>query len=149
MCPGIDGFAKTLRKKPTDAENKLWQHLRAKRLFGLKFRRQEPIGGYIADFVCLEKKVIIELDGGQHSEKPEKDQERDEWLKAEGFRVLRFWNNDVFKQTNDILEMIAKTCMQTPSPSSPPLKGGEVWGKGSRENTSSGKLDEPRSQGTK
>jgi len=76
MCPDIDDFARALRKRSTDAENRLWMKLRAKRLLGLKFRRQEPIGEYIVDFVCHEKKVIIELDGGQHSERQEKDRSR-------------------------------------------------------------------------
>ena len=125
MSSGLDDFAKTLRKRQTDAENRLWKSLRAKRLQGLKFRRQAPIGRYIVDFVCYEKKVIIELDGGQHSEKPEKDQGRDEWFKAEGFRVLRFWNNCVLSQTEEVLETIVKWCMGSPSPSSPPIKGGE------------------------
>ena len=126
MGPHIDDFAKTLRKRSTDAENLLWKHLRAKRLMGLKFRRQEPIGKYIVDFVCHEKKIIIELDGGQHSEESEKDQERDEWFRSEGFRVLRFWNNDVLGQTEEILEIILKKCLESPSPSSPPIKGGVI-----------------------
>lgn len=85
MCPGLDDFARALRKRSSDAENKLWMHLKAKRLLGLKFRRQEPIGEYIVDFVCHEKKVIIELDGGQHSIDRKKDKERDRWLSGEGF----------------------------------------------------------------
>jgi very-short-patch-repair endonuclease len=126
MCPDIDDFARALRKRSTDAENRLCLHLRANRLLGLKFRRQEPIGEYIVDFVCHEKKVIIELDGGQHSEAPERDLERDSWFRSEGFRVLRFWNNDVFSQTKEILEMIMEKCLETPSPSSPPIKGGDI-----------------------
>jgi very-short-patch-repair endonuclease len=92
---------------------------------GLKFRRQAPIGRYIVDFVCYEKKVIIELDGGQHSEKPEKDKARDAWFRSEGFRVLRFWNNDVLSQTEEVLEAIVKEWMRSPSPLSPPIKGGD------------------------
>jgi len=124
MSSGLDDFAKTLRKRSTDTENLLWKHLRAKRLLGLKFRRQEPIGKHIVDFVCHEKKVIIELDGGHHSEKLEKDRERDEWFRGEGFKVLRFWNNDVLGHTEEILEIIMKKCSESPSPSSPPIKGG-------------------------
>ena len=125
MSSGIDDFARNLRKRSTDAENILWKNLRAKRLQGFKFRRQEPIGKYIADFVCYERRVIIKLDGGQHSEESEKDQERDEWFRSERFRVLRFWNNDVLSKTEEILEIIIKKCLETPSPSSPPIKGGE------------------------
>ena len=126
MSPHLDDFAKTLRKRSTDTENILWRSLRAKRLQGLKFRRQEPIGKYIVDFVCHEKKIIIELDGGQHSEESGNDQERDEWLRSQGFRVLRFWNNDVLSQTEEILEIILKKCLESPSPSSPPVKGGVI-----------------------
>lgn len=96
--PGrLIAYAKDLRGHSTDAERKLWNHLRAKRMEGLKFRRQHPIGKYIADFVCLERRVVIELDGGQHSE-PEieaHDRARDKWLKQVGYIVLRFWYNDV------------------------------------------------------
>jgi very-short-patch-repair endonuclease len=94
-------------------------------LQGFKFRRQETIGKYIVDFVCYEKKIIIELDGGQHSEHEEKDQIRDEWLRSGGFKIVRFWNNDVLKKTEGILEIIIKECLESPSPSSPPIKGGE------------------------
>jgi len=125
LCPNLDAFAKKLRKRSTDAENKLWRHLRAQRLQGFKFRRQEPIGKYIVDFVCYEKRIIIELDGGQHSEHEEEDQIRDEWFRSGGFKILRFWNNDVLSQTEEILEIIAKRCLESPSPSSPPIKGGE------------------------
>ena len=125
MSSDLDDFAKTLRTSSTDAEKLLWKHLRGKKLFGLKFRRQEPIGRYIADFVCYERRVIIELDGGQHSIDKEKDQERDRWFRGEGFRVLRFWNNDVLSQTEEVLETIMKNCLESPSPSSPPIKGGD------------------------
>jgi very-short-patch-repair endonuclease len=126
MCPDKGDFARTLRKRSTDAENTLWKSLRAKRLQGLKFRRQEPIGKYIVDFVCYEKKIIIEIDGGQHSVDKEKDQERDHWFKTKGFEVLRFWNNDVLKKTEEILEIIMKRCLESPSPLSPPIKGGDI-----------------------
>jgi len=104
-------------------------HLKARRLLGLKFRRQEPIGADIVDFVCHEKKVIIEVDGGQHSEGQEKDRERDNWFRSEGFRILRFWNNDVLRKTREILEIIIKECLESPSPPSPPIKGGDIQGK--------------------
>lgn len=97
--------ARNLRKTSTDAERHLWYHLRANRL-GFKFKRQVPIGTYIVDFVCLEKRLIIELDGGQHMENQTYDMKRTDWLMAHGFKVLRFWNNDVFQQTPSILEVI-------------------------------------------
>jgi very-short-patch-repair endonuclease len=110
LCPDTESFAKTLRKRSTDAENLLWKHIRAKRLQGLKFRRQEPIGKYIVDFVCYERRVIIELDGGQHNVDIDKDEERALWLKNRGFKILRFWNNDVLKKIEEILEVILKEC---------------------------------------
>jgi len=97
--------ARDLRKNSTDAERYLWYHLRANRL-GFKFKRQVPIGVYIVDFVCLEKRLIIELDGGQHMDNQTYDTKRTDWLIAHGFKVLRFWNNEVFQQTSSILEVI-------------------------------------------
>ena len=89
----------------TDAEQRLWYRLRGHRLGGIKFKRQVPIGPYIVDFVCVSRKLILEIDGGQHSDNAG-DRRRDEWLKAQGFHVLRFWNNDVLKQTDSVLEVI-------------------------------------------
>ena len=87
-----------LRKELTPAERKLWAHIRNDQL-GVNFRRQHAIGNYIPDFVCIEKKLIIELDGSQHLEQEEYDEERTKYLEAEGYRVIRFWNNEV---TNNI-----------------------------------------------
>lgn len=125
MCPTAADFARELRKRPTDAENLLWKHLRAKRLKGLKFRRQEPFGHFIVDFVCYEKRVIIEIDGGHHAGDQTKDRMRDECMSNEGFKILRFWNNDVLSRTAEILETILRECLKSPSPSSPPIEGGE------------------------
>jgi very-short-patch-repair endonuclease len=97
--------ARNLRKNSTDAERHLWYYLRANRL-GYKFKRQVPIGRYIVDFVCLEKRVIIELDGGQHAENQMYDMNRTAWLTQRGFKVLRFWNHDVFQQTTAVMEDI-------------------------------------------
>ncbi len=99
-------MAKALRKNFTDTERLLWRHLRAKQMEGYKFRRQEPIGGYIVDFVCQEKKIVIEVDGGQHSVERERDFERDNWLGGQGYKVLRFWNNEVLMNINGVLELI-------------------------------------------
>lgn len=98
--------AKALRSNQTDAENRLWHDLRAHRFLGLKFKRQKPIGPYIADFVCEEYKLIIELDGGQHSGQQAYDQRRTNYLAAKHFKVLRFWNNDVLQHTDSVLESI-------------------------------------------
>jgi very-short-patch-repair endonuclease len=104
--------ARTLRKKSTDAERLLWKNLRRRQLCAYKFRRQQPIGAYIVDFVCLEKKLIIELDGGQHTEQVEYDEKRSAWLRELGYRVLRYWNHDVLKSPDivlvNILEEIEK-----------------------------------------
>jgi len=97
--------ARNLRKDSTDTERYLWYNLRANRL-GVKFKRQVPIGTYIVDFVCLEKRLIIELDGGQHMDNQIYDMKRTDWLTAHGFKVLRFWNHDVFQQTTSVVEVI-------------------------------------------
>jgi very-short-patch-repair endonuclease len=94
------------RKRLRDAERLLWTYLRAKQLEGLKFRRQEPIGKYIADFACHEKRIVIEVDGGQHSTNKERDRERDNWFKEQGYKVLRFWNNEVLTNIAGVLEVL-------------------------------------------
>ncbi|MDE3739795.1 endonuclease domain-containing protein [Pseudomonas resinovorans] len=98
-------FAKRLRTEQTDAEQLLWQHLRAKRLLGLKFRRQKPIGPFIVDFICQERMLVVEVDGGQHLES-ESDKSRDTWMARRGFTVLRFWNHEVLLETEAVLEAI-------------------------------------------
>jgi very-short-patch-repair endonuclease len=100
--------ARTLQHNSTDAEIKLWSHIRAKQLEGFKFRRQQPLGNYIVDFICLEKRLIVELDGGQHATNRDKDIERDNWLTNEGFHVLRFWNNDVLINHEGVLSEIRR-----------------------------------------
>ncbi len=115
--------AKNLRKRSTDAERSLWKQLRAKQIEGLKFRRQQPIEKYIVDFICFEKKIIIEVDGGQHSGS-DKDKERDKGLKEQGYKVLRFWNNEVLNNMTGVLEVIRAHCIIHP-PLTPPIKGGE------------------------
>ncbi len=117
-------LAKALRKNFTDTERLLWRHLRAKQMEGYKFRRQEPIGSYIVDFVCQEKMIVIEVDGGQHSLERERDFERDKWVEGQGYRVLRFWNNEVLTNIDGVLEVIQNTLNHPPL--TPPLKGGET-----------------------
>ncbi|HZW24832.1 MAG TPA: endonuclease domain-containing protein [Gallionella sp.] len=110
--------AKSLRRTMTDAEQRLWYHLRAHRFMDRKFKRQKPIGRYVVDFVCLEEKLIIELDGGQHADNIEYDQERDAWLRGEGYTVLRFWNNQLMENMDGVLEQIRLTLSPGPSPTS-------------------------------
>ena len=101
-------LAKNFRKNSTDAERILWQKLIAKQMSGIKFRRQQPIKNYIVDFVSFEKRLIIELDGGQHARDLAHDRCRDRWLTAQGFTVLRFWNNDVFENIQAVLLRITE-----------------------------------------
>jgi len=98
-------FAKSLRQNMTDAEQLLWRHLRAHRMNGQKFRRQQPIGPYIVDFVHFGARMIVEADGGQHLASPS-DANRDAWLQQQGFAVLRFWNDDILQRTDSVLEAI-------------------------------------------
>ena len=98
--------ARALRKNLTDAEKLLWRHLRDRQLDGCKFRRQHPIGKFIVDFVCVEKKLVIEVDGGQHATKVEADLQRSEYLRKKGYRTLRFWNNEVLQKTESVLEAV-------------------------------------------
>ena len=100
----------------TDAEHRLWYYLRGKRLIGIKFRRQQSIGTYIVDFVSMEHRLVLELDGGQHVEQAAHDAERTQFLNQEGYRVLRFWNHDVLQQTEAVLERITEACNCTPPP---------------------------------
>ncbi len=100
--------ARRLRANATGAEDTLWRHLRRSPVLGTHFRRQVPIGRYVADFACLATRLIIEIDGSQHAEGPvaEADQERTRWLESEGYRVLRFWNNDITRNVEGVLEAI-------------------------------------------
>ena len=107
-------IAKTLRRRLTNAERSLWKHLRAKQIEGQKFRRQEPIGRYIVDFVCHEKRIVVEVDGGQHSTDKVRDNKRDKWLEEQGYKVLRFWNNEVLTNIKGVLEVIRKSCLNHP-----------------------------------
>jgi len=98
-------FARHLRANSTDAERRLWSHLRRKHINGARFRRQQPIGPYIVDFFCPEAKLIVEVDGGQHAEDSPL---RPDWLEACGYRVIRFWNNDVLSNMDGVLTMIVE-----------------------------------------
>ena len=106
MAPDTRTRTRRLRRDSTDTENALWNLVRGRQLLGYKFRRQMPIGSYIADFVCLERKLIVELDGGQHQEQTDYDAERTRWLESQGFRVIRFWNNQVLEETDAVQDAI-------------------------------------------
>ncbi len=96
-------FARRLRRNETEAEKKLWQVLRARHFLGLKFRRQSPVAGFVADFLCEERRVIVEADGGQHADNPA-DIERTVRLRAAGYEVIRYWNNDIMGNLEGVLE---------------------------------------------
>jgi very-short-patch-repair endonuclease len=103
-------IARRLRANQTDAETVLWNRIRNRQVDGHKFARQVPIGGYVCDFVCRERQIVIEVDGGQHNESAE-DAVRDRYLTSEGYRVLRFWNNDVLGNLEGVLTTIqAELC---------------------------------------
>jgi len=106
--------ARELRNNPTDAERLLWSHLRLRQLGGHKFRRQQMLGDYIVDFVCLEKRLVIEVDGGQHIEQRFYDGRRDAWLKNQGFVVLRFWDHEVLRQVDNVKEAIWSALSEPP-----------------------------------
>ncbi len=106
--------ARELRQNLTDAEKRLWYCLRGGRLEGYKFRRQTPIGPYIADFVCEERRLIVEADGGQHAEQWEYDAVRSQYLQLQGYTVLRFWNHDILQHTEIVLTQILHTLKQLP-----------------------------------
>ncbi|UYN99754.1 MAG: endonuclease domain-containing protein [Devosia sp.] len=102
------GHARAMRRAPTLAEHKLWTLLRDRRFVGFKFRRQVPIGPYIADFVCFSAKLIVEADGSQHAEST-RDAERDAELERRGFRLLRLWNNDILARPTAIADLVWST----------------------------------------
>ena len=112
-----------MRQGASEAERLLWRHLRARQLAGYKFRRQEVIGPYIVDLVCLDAKLIIEADGGQHAEQQVYDQQRSAALAAKGYLVLRFWNNEILNDVDGVLGRIRMALGRSPHPD--PLPGGE------------------------
>jgi very-short-patch-repair endonuclease len=114
--------ARTLRRNSTDVERRMWRLLRDRRFAGVKFRRQVPIGPYIADFASIQHRLAVEVDGGQHG--CPADQRRDLFLAARGWRVIRFWNNDVLKNRNGVLEHLLNVT-QEPSPQPSPASAGE------------------------
>jgi adenine-specific DNA-methyltransferase len=117
--------ARELRNNPSDAERQLWMRLRYRQVDGAKFRRQAPIGPYIVDFVCFEKKLIVEVDGGQHGDRREADEARTLGLARQGFRIVRFWNHEVLAETDAVLMVIQQALNESaPHPSLPHEGGG-------------------------
>jgi very-short-patch-repair endonuclease len=102
--------ARRLRANQTDVEKRLWSQLRNRGLLGLKFRRQVPLGDFVADFVCADHALVVELDGGQHAASEAMDNRRTAWLESRGWRVIRFWNNEVNENVDGMLQMIAAAC---------------------------------------
>ena len=98
--------ARRLRENPTEAEKRLWDALRHRQIDRHRFRCQHPLGAYVVDFVCLAEKLVVEVDGGQHAIEADRDAERTAWLQSRGYRVLRFWNNDVLENTEGVAETI-------------------------------------------
>ncbi len=119
LKPVLTDTARELRKASTDAERLLWSHLRAKQVAGFKFRRQEQIGRFIVDFVCYERQLVVEADGGQHVLEREKDAERTAWLNSQGFQVLRFWNHDILTNLTGVMEEIERHLHAPSGPSIP------------------------------
>jgi very-short-patch-repair endonuclease len=131
--PATRTNARRLRCEMTDAERLLWGQLRQRQIAGLKFRRQHPLGSFIVDFVCIEAGLVIEVDGGQHGERQPADEARTAWLNSQGYRVLRFWNNEVLQNLDGVREAIwtelqghGKGPPKTPDekPVPPPGQGG-------------------------
>jgi len=112
----VRGYARQLRHDQTDAERKLWSRLRDRRFQDAKFRRQHPIGKYIVDFCCVESKIVVELDGGQHALRRGADVARTRFLKAQGYRVLRFWDNELLTNIDGVLARIAEALHPHPNP---------------------------------
>ena len=134
--------ARALRRSPTDAERKLWFLLRSLKPLGIHFRRQAPIGIYIADFAWHAGKLVVELDGSQHAEaRLAYDTKRTEWLQSQGYRVLRFWNNDVLNTPRSVGEAVLAAAnesasMKRPTPDPSPQGGGEHTGASGEDVTS-------------
>jgi very-short-patch-repair endonuclease len=107
----LTNLARNLRRRQSDAERNLWSRLRDGRLNGIKFRRQQPVGDYIVDFISFGRKLIVEVDGGQHGEPQavKRDQERTSYLQSKGYRVMRFWDNDVLQNVEGVMHVILES----------------------------------------
>ena len=116
-------FARQLRSEMTVAESHLWRRLRARQIHGLKFRRQHPVGNYILYFACIDAKLAIEVDGGQHNDMSINDGQRTAWLETQGWKVLRFWNNEILQNIEGVLAEVLNALH--PHPNLPPFRGKE------------------------
>ena len=121
-------LAKRLRNDATPAERHLWRHLRRRQVGGWKFSRQMPVGPFVCDFLCREAALVVEVDGGQHAESEIRDETRTQYLENEGYRVIRFWNNEVLENIDGVLQVIAEV-LQDPPPA-PPASGRGVPSRG-------------------
>ncbi len=108
--PGLDG--RPHRQQDVPAEKILWVELRHRSLGGFKFRRQHPLGRFVSDFACVERKIVLELDGESHLERTQQDQQRTQWLESEGWMVIRFWNNEIYDELETVKEAIYQACMK-------------------------------------
>jgi len=117
--------ARKLRSNPTEAEKRLWSILRRRQIDDCRFRRQAPIGPYIVDFVCFERRLVIEVDGGQHASQADRDAAREARLANDGFQTLRFWNNEVLENIEGVRDRIERKLLETDTPlPDPPPQGG-------------------------
>ena len=116
-------YARSLRIDQTDVEKRLWRELRNRQLDGFKFRRQHGIGPYIVDFICIEAGLVVELDGGQHADQVSYDARRSVLIEAAGYRIVRFWNNDVLENIEGVVERIHELLAGCPSPQPSPQRG--------------------------
>jgi very-short-patch-repair endonuclease len=115
-------IARKLRKQQTPQEVRVWSRLRDRQFLGYKFRRQVPLGRYVVDFYCPEKKLVLEIDGGHHMQQQTQDQQREDLLKSQGYQILRFWNSDIEQNLEGVFEKIMQV-LQSPSPPSPLPQG--------------------------
>lgn len=131
--------SRELRLGATEAERKLWRHLQARQLNGVRFNRQFPVGQYICDFVSRSRGLAIEIDGGQHGRPADRayDARRTEFLRAQGYRVIRFWNSDVLDNVEDVLKRIERALEDMPSPSPSRKREGSLWSRGPKGRGSS------------
>ena len=139
-APQMLTHAKSLRRDMTDAERKLWKILRDRQLHAAKFRRQQPVSPYLADFVCQDVRLIVEIDGGQHNDNAY-DRRRDTWLNEAGYRVLRLWNNEVLENIDGVAARIIAALHSPPSPTSPrpqAAKASYPLPQGERSNSNDG-----------
>ena len=114
--------AQELRNNATDAEKRLWRNLSNRQLGGFKFSRQMPVGPFICDFMCRQTGLVVELDGGQHDSQAGRDEDRTRVIESEGYRVIRFWNNEVMENLEGVLSAILDA-LRTPPPPAPPASG--------------------------